>query len=450
MSHRYEWSLARTFAAAVALSLAIAFGAIGQETPPPPPDGEPAADAPAGPAPEAPNEEAPTENGPGPADSPSDQEGSLPPPPAEEEMADDMPQGDAATACTPCPQTVWVRRTFTEVREVPVTKYRTETREREYTVYRNVPETQTVSRTRTVMTPVARTRTVEYTVCEPRTETKEVSYTVMVRTPRTETVEYTVARPVWETKQQEYTVLVPHTEVRQGTRRVCEAVPVTRTKTVCRWTGRWEDRPYAVAGCHPKGCPPACGAVRQSCVEVRRCWVPEVTYEQVPYTTYEARWKEVPYEYPVTVCRPETRVRDVQVCRMVHETKSKDVTRFDYTPEERTRSVQQTRYVNVPKTREVEYTEYVPEEIEEQVEVTRYRRVAEKKTATYEVCVPYTEIEEREFQVCRLVQETRQVCAQPAVCGSYADTCQPDCGVGGACDHAPRRRGLLRRLSQRH
>jgi len=244
----------------------------------------------------------------------------------------------------------------------------------------------------------------------------------MVRKPRKETVEYTVRRPVWETKEQEYTVMVPHQETRQGTRRVCEVVPVTKTRKVCRRTGHWETRRFdACSGCacHPRGCPSACGDCGHA-VRTRRCWVPEVVYEEVLCTTYERQWKEVPYEYTATVCRPETRTREVKVCRMVSEQKTREVTRYECVPEERTREVQQTRYVRVPKTREVEYTVCVPEEREEEVEVTTCKMVPAKKTETYQVCVPYTEMEQREVRVCRMVQETREVTVCPDVCDDYA------------------------------
>jgi hypothetical protein len=181
--------------------------------------------------------------------------------------------------------------------------------------------------------------------------------------------------------------------------------------------------------------------------------VPKVVREEVPYTAYERRWKEVPYECTVTVCRPETRERQVKVCRMVPETRTKEVTRYECVPEKRTREVEHTRYVRETRTREVEYTECVPEQREEQVEVTEYKRVAETKTKEYEVCVPYTEMVEKEVRVCRMVKEERPVATCGTGCGTSGCYAASSCGATyddrGHCRPKGNRRGLLARLGSR-
>ena len=119
--------------------------------------------------------------------------------------------------CQPALQTVertiMVPTTVTEMKTVQVQQCRTEQRQRNYTVTRQVPQMQEES--------------YEYTVCVPRTQTK--------------TVNYTVAKPVMNSVEQQYTVMVPYTETRQGSRQVCRLVAETRTRNVCVDQGHWEE-----------------------------------------------------------------------------------------------------------------------------------------------------------------------------------------------------------------
>ena len=67
-----------------------------------------------------------------------------------------------------------------------------------------------------------------------------------------------------------------------------------------------------------------CGAA-SGCVQTQRRWVPNLVSKQVPVTVMQAQTEDVPYSYTVTLCKPETRTREVQVCRMVAEQQSREV-----------------------------------------------------------------------------------------------------------------------------
>jgi len=112
--------------------------------------------------------------------------------------------------------------------------------------------------------------------------------------------------------------------------------------------------------------------------------VPEVSEREVQVTVMKPSYEEVPYEYTVTLCRPETRTRTVTLC--------------EYVPEQ--------------QSREVQYTVCVPEQRVSSHQVTEYRCVPEQKTSTYTVMVPYQEQQEVQVQVCRMVEKTITVPVQ--------------------------------------
>jgi len=294
-----------------------------------------------------------------------------------------------ACACQPCPpacrtvqRTVYVPQIVTEKRTVEMVQCSEEVRQRTCTVYRRVPETKTVEREYTVMVPQTRTKTVNYTVC----------------------------KPVWEEVERQYTVMVPPTETRQATRRVCKMQPVTTTRTVCVDKGHWEKRCVEVPcrcarrllrhrgrlhGCCGDGCTgtDCCGTTTR----LRRVWVPEVVEQEVKATCYKPVWEEVPCEYTVTVCKPQTRTCRVRVCRMQSE----------------------------QCTREVKYTVCVPEKRTCRREVTVCKWVPEEKTVSYTVRVPHKVEKEIEVRVCRMVPKTVEVkCCDPCRrCCVPAATC---------------------------
>jgi hypothetical protein len=142
-------------------------------------------------------------------------------------------------------------------------------------------------------------------------------------------------------------------------------VAETSTRTVSRDRGHWETQQVEVAcggcgkgnswgGCESScggcgGCGSGCGGrgsdgggcAAFSRTVCRRLWVPNVVTEEVPVTTYRNCTEEVPYEYSVTVCRPEERTRTVNVCTFRSEERTKSVPVTRYRDESRTRTVRQ-------------------------------------------------------------------------------------------------------------
>jgi len=329
---------------------------------------------------------------------------------------------DACAAHAPEPtyveKTVYVPKWVKEKRVVTRTEYRTEQRERRYTVYKCVPEVHEETRHYTVMVPHERTKDVEYTVCKPVWETVTKKYHVKVPVWSEEQYDYHVRVPVWRDVEKTYTVMVPHREKRTGTRTVCRVVPVTKTRTVRRDHGHWEERHYEVpchgcsgcgysGVCHSGGCYPGHGCTAQ-CVPCtrtvcKRVWVPNIVEEEVEYTCYKKVYDEQPYDYYVTVCRPEQRTRVHKVCDYKTETRTgtRKVCRYQTEVREKTHKV--CRHVTETRTRQVHYTEWLPEKREKTVQVTKYKRVPEERVSTYRVKVPYRVEKEVEVSVCRRV-----------------------------------------------
>lgn len=156
----------------------------------------------------------------------------------------------------------------TETRYVESTEYQDEVRTRVRTVARQVPVEVQDYRTTTVIVPTSETKTVEYQVVVPQTSEKTIEvietvpvwnevteeytvkvpavvevpevYTVRVPTLRNEEFAYTVHVPTTQTqtRMHTYTNAVPVTK----TRAIQVARPVTRTQTVTKDYGHWEER----------------------------------------------------------------------------------------------------------------------------------------------------------------------------------------------------------------
>ena len=198
----------------------------------------------------------------------------------------------------------------------------------------------------------------------PETHQVTYEYTVPSYETRTREFVYSTFKPVLSTREREYTVMVPHSEKRQGTRHECQMVPVEMTRIVCEDHGGWQQT-VQHSGCD------CCGG----CDRVCNTWVPKLERREVKYTVLRPQPRDVPYEYDVTICKPEKRTETVQVCN----------------------------YVAEPQKRSVPYTVCVPVKKTGTREVTSYRRVEEQKTHTYTVRVPYTVEKQVPVQVCRMV-----------------------------------------------
>ncbi|MEX2173768.1 MAG: hypothetical protein WD872_05355 [Pirellulaceae bacterium] len=236
------------------------------------------------------------------------------------------PAGDFA--CEP--------RVVTETIMVPHVDYKTmtvrdvvckpEVRQRTIQVTRMVSETTMVSRPYTVMVPVQRVRTEHYTVC--RLEYEEIA--------------------------DSETIAVPYTEMRQGVRTVCQPVLATEYMAVCRDAGYCDTRSYTDC---------------DGCVKTYQVWVPNVVEEQVPVQVMRPQMVEVPYEYPVTLCRPETRHFTRTAARPRYENRTRDVAYTVAVPQMRERQVPHTTSRPVVEERVVSYTEMVPHTVERTVTV---------------------------------------------------------------------------------
>ncbi len=310
--------------------------------------------------------------------------------------------------CAPCVgtlrRTVLVPRLVTEARRVPITELRHEERQREVIVYKDVPET--VQRTRTI------------TVLEPQVRSHQETYTVRRK----------VVKDVPET----YTVLVPYTEMRTATRLVPKPVykEIERKFTVCVDRGCFEERvacPVCKPVCKPV-CRPCCKPCATCAVAVRvpvcktRVWVPKLVKQEIPYTVDVVEKVQVPYEYEVTLCRPEVRTKIEKVCTLVPTPETYQYEVQLTRPETRTRMVPVCEYVPETRTRTVNETVCVPREKTETYTETVCRRVAEKRICKESVCVPVTTTREVPVNVCRLVPKTvevpvavKPVCCVPAV-----------------------------------
>ena len=198
-----------------------------------------------------------------------------------------------------------------------------------------------------------RTRTETFQVSVPTVRNVTQQYQVCVPTYRNVQRNYTVSVPVWRQQQQQYTVMVPYTETRQATRQVCECVPVAETRTVCRDRGHWEQRAACQSACGGScasggcggcgGCGGGCGGGVAAagvlvCVLYERLGR-ETGQEQVQVTVMRPQVREVPYQYCVTLCRPETRAQTVSVCSYRNETRTCTEKVCDYHNEMRTRTV---------------------------------------------------------------------------------------------------------------
>ena len=291
----------------------------------------------------------------------------------------------ACAPCAPAPATCMVEKTvlvpqmFSETRKVMVTECRPETRTRQVTVCKMVEEKKEVS--------------YEYCVWRQETRTRQESFQVSV--------------PEWKEVTTEFTVMVPHAEKRQGVRKVMKCVPTTEKRTVCEQGGHWEDRQVQVQtfvqGCDACGRPTCCPQTT-SCTQ--KVWVPEVHQKEIEVTVNKMVCEDQPYEYEVTVCKPENRTRTDKVCTHKCETRTREVQFTVCVPEKKTGTRTVTCCKPVPEVRDEQFTVMVPHQVEKEIQVC----------------------------VCRMVEKKIQVavcCPQPAPA-----PCAPACAPAASCCNA--------------
>jgi len=173
-------------------------------------------------------------------------------------------------------------------------------------------------------------------------------------------------------------------------------------------------------GCYSDG--NTCNTCQTSCSY--KVWVPNMVKQLVPYTVCETTCVEVPYEYNVTLCRPETRTRMVKTCSYAPEQRTCTVKVCGYVPEQRSCTVKVCEYTTEQRSREVPYFECVPVQKQGVREVCTYNCVPHSKVETYTVCVPVCVEKQVEVKRCRMVCQTvpvnnRQTCGTSgcATCG---------------------------------
>lgn len=369
--------------------------------------------------------------------------------------ADDCGCDTAAAPCDAQPvyveKTVCVPQWVTEKRVVTCTQYVPEQRTKTVTCYKLVPEVKEVTRQCTVMVPEVRTRTVNYTVCKPVYETKTCEYQVRVPVYRDVEQTYTCRVPRYKTVEKTYTAMVPTREKREGVRKVCKVVQETEMRSCTVDEGHWDTQMVEVpctpapartgllgrcrlfrrtacsadsccgcaSGCDCDGCGAGdCGCTPTTTV-CQKVWVPNLVTKEVPVAVCKTVVEEVPCEYWVTVCKPETRTCHVQVCEWETVTKTRTVRVCDYQTETRTKTYQTCSMVPQQMSKEVQYTVCVPKTVTKTQHVTVCQRVPYEKEVTYTVCVPQTVEKEVNVRVCKMVQKTMKV----PVCGGCAAGC---------------------------
>jgi hypothetical protein len=326
--------------------------------------------------------------------------------------------------CAPCvkteQRTVLVPQWVTECRKVPTTEIRHVEREREVIVYKDVPETVQRTRTRTVLERQVRSHLETYTVRKPVMKDVEQTYTVCVPYTETKTGTRMVMKPVSKEVERKYTVSVPYCEKRIGTRTICRHVPVTHTRTICVDEGHWEVR-AARPVCQPCNPCAACAPVCKS-----RVWVPNMVHKHKTCTVDTIQKVQVPYEYPVHLCREEVRTRIEKVCEMVPVPVTFQYEVHLTRTENRTRTVQVCEYIPVQRTRTVNETVCVPVQKTETYCETVCHRVAVKQIRKELVCVPVCTTHDVQVRTCRLVPKTVevQVAMRPTCC---VPTLRQDC-----------------------
>ena len=325
-------------------------------------------------------------------------------------------------------------------------------RERKVTVFRCVAETTNVQRQVTDMVPETRTRTETFTVQVPITRQVTQQYQVCVPTFRDVQHSYTVAMPVWGQQEEKFTVMVPHTETRQASRQVVNCIPVAETRSVCVDRGHWEQpcqqtcgysggatvelrrvvaafelwselRSVAARRC---GCAGAAAPAVAAAPLCRMTWVPNIVQEPIQVTVMKPQITEVPYQYNVTVCTPETRSRMIPVCHFANQTRNLHRAGVRLPNETRSRTFAVCDFKTEQRSREVQFTVCVPHQRTFTEQVVNYRNVPEEKTEQYTVMVPHEVEKSMCVQVCHMVphEATVQTCCS---CDRCSRGCRARC-----------------------
>jgi hypothetical protein len=287
----------------------------------------------------------------------------------------------APAQCCPAPVVCAPTPVVMEKQKMTVRRYRNETRERLVTVYRRVPEGQSVEEEYTVMVPQTRLRNVDVTINEP------VPQSIELRT----------------------TTMTPITETRQATQTVCRMIPVQQERTVCEVvypscaersptppTPTTENQvrnsirtvafarsangdrdpnapPPPPTANQPSANPPPAGAACDSCGAPASCdtctpCCPQVVRRVVKVTCMQPISEQQTIDYPVTRFEPNVQARTVGYNLLEPRTETRVEEYTVDVPEKRTRTRDVTVWRTVPVEKKEQYQVTVP--YKEQIEVT--------------------------------------------------------------------------------
>jgi hypothetical protein len=326
--------------------------------------------------------------------------------------------GHAGCAACCAPQICYVEKTVMqptwciERQKVVCTETRTVMQEKKYVVNQCVPVQTAVPCMVTVMEPQVRVKQVPVQVCKPVVRQVTREYHVCVPKWVEREVQYTENVPVWVDREVSCTVMVQHQEMRQGVNRVCKMVAKPIVKQVQRDCGHWATQTYTVQCGSYVDCNGCCHPVMRTCC--RRVWVPKIVVENVTCTVYEPSYVDVPYNYCVTVCKPEVRKSIVRECSYRQVVRTCKVRECCYVQEMRQCTFNVTEYKPEVEYREARYTVCVPKEVQTTKYVTSYKTVQVEKSCMVPVCVPQQVEKEICVRVCKMVPKTITV---PVCCG---------------------------------
>ena len=290
-------------------------------------------------------------------------------------------------------ETVYREEQQTRLRQI----WEDETRERRYTVYRQVPETTIKQEIYKVLKP---TWTTEY---------RDTSYDVVRTVPETSVRQerYTVSRPVWETAERDVwqTVRRPVQETYMQERRYVVNRPVTTYQTEMVDRGQYVNHTVVEPGktyhrlAWQSGgtyVNPVTGASRWQMPGLY--WTPMRGDDKLRQeSVYQPNI--VPQVTPVTSLVPETVVEQVPTTRLTYHDerilKKEPYQVMRMVQEERVREVPETRYrqviERVQQTTPVQVYRLETQEVARDIPVTTYKTISEERVEPYTVKVPRIE-----------------------------------------------------------
>src|SRR5690606_22891932 len=155
------------------------------------------------------------------------------------------------------------------------------------------------------------------------------------------------------------------TQTRQAVRTRCVPIQTTEQRTVCVNQGYWANQSH----CGYRGCGGCGSCYGGGC----RVWVNQMVQKVIDVNVWRYQQVQEPYQYNVTVCRPETRTRTVNVVDYQTVAQPYEYQVTTCRPETRTRTVNVVNYQQVQQPYEYHVTVCRPETRTQTVNVTEYK-----------------------------------------------------------------------------